>query len=194
MPRTDPAIEDYCGAWIAQHLRGIYRHPQHRDHRRPDDRGASAHERPVAGPLRRGLGGCGRAPLSISANGTFADRGPARRIQRGAVRAARSTVSSSARALWSRRCGSMPGVSSVQITFHEEKDPQAPRHAARRFPARRRECLDLQSASPARMLRRISSPARRDDAGAKRRVRLVRAPCPPSMAATWLRDQVEEYP
>src|SRR6266540_2507877 len=73
----DGAIEDYCGAWIR-------RHHQHRDHRWAHHRSASAHERSVAGPLRRRLGRGTRAPLP---RGTMGLRrcGPARRIQRGAV-------------------------------------------------------------------------------------------------------------
>ena len=40
------------------------------------------------------------------------------------------------------RVRSMPGVSSVQITFHEGKGSARTRHAARRFPAFYRECLE----------------------------------------------------
>ena len=35
----------------------------------------------------------------------------------------------------------MPGVTSVQITFHEDRDAGAPRHAARRLPPRHRQRL-----------------------------------------------------
>ena len=44
----------------------------------------------------------------------------------------------------------MPGVTSVQITFHEDRDAGAPRHAARRLPPRHRQRLRSRSALAAR--------------------------------------------
>ncbi len=133
-PRTRARGRELLRRLDTRASRRLHRHPQHRDHRRPDDRGAPAHERSMAGSLRRRLGRCGGPALSRRANGTsptptaatatasclFGPHGP--RYRHPPTR-------------WSTQVRRMPGISSVQITFHEDKDPGAARHAARRLPA-----------------------------------------------------------
>ena len=117
---TDPrrgrcrAIEDYCGAWIAQHLRGytgminletiggriIEVHLRFAD-QWPDLYGAGWVEALVRLYDDAALG--------------FRRRRPPRRLQRRAVRPARPALSPSAAGA-GRRGAQMPGVSSVQIT------------------------------------------------------------------------------
>ena len=105
---------------------GLHRHGQSRDHRRPHHRGASALRRPVARSLRRGLGRRAGPPLCREANGgstirqrrtgysvvLFVPHGPHYRHPPAELQ---------------REIGEPAGISSLQITFHEDLPPG--RHA-----------------------------------------------------------------
>ena len=118
----EPGIEDYCGAWIRRHLDGytgilnietiggrmIEVHLRMSD-QWPDLNGAGWVDAVVA-PLSR-------APMGVRRPG------PARRLQRRACSGRTVRAIAIRRRRWSRRCGSCPDVSSVQITFHEDKEP-----------------------------------------------------------------------
>ena len=119
----DAGIEDYCGAWIGRHLAGytgilnietiggrmIEVHLRMSD-QWPDLYGAGWVEAVVRLYQRATMG--------------VRRRGPARRLQRRAVRAAWAALSPSAGGARRARCGGCPSVSSVQITFHEDKEPE----------------------------------------------------------------------
>ena len=175
-------VDREASAWL-------HRHDQHRDDRRAHDRGAPAHERPVARPLRRRLGRGGGAALSRAALGIRRPR-PARRLQRRPVRAARPALSPSARRLV-EHVRRMPGVSSVQITFHEDKAARAARHAAGRLPARDRQCWDLDAGRAGRELMRahflaagrVIRPASATRVDARRRIQYE--PAGPRHSTPW---------
>jgi hypothetical protein len=119
---TEPAIEDYCGAWIAQHLRGytgilnietigarmIEVHLRMSD-QWPDLYGAGWLDAVVRLYAQREWAFADRERRNGYSVVLFGPHGPKYRHPPAALLA---------------RVGSMPGVSSVQITFHEEKDPQ----------------------------------------------------------------------
>ena len=66
---------------------------------------------------------------------------------------------------WSTRSSSMPGVSSVQITFHEDTRAGASRHAARRLsPRHRQRFRSVRCAGRARAVEGVFSLARRKEA------------------------------
>src|SRR5260370_35014634 len=87
-----------------------------------------------AGPVWGRLGRCGRTPLPGAALGLRRSR-PARRIQRGAVRAAWSALSpSAARA---RGAGAAPARRLERADYLSRgQGARAPRHAARRLSTR----------------------------------------------------------
>jgi hypothetical protein len=119
---AEPTIEDYCGAWIAQHLRGytgilnietigarmIEVHLRMSD-QWPDLYGAGWLDAVVRLYAQREWAFADRERRNGYSVVLFAPHGPKYRHPPAALLA---------------RVGSMPGVSSVQITFHEEKDPQ----------------------------------------------------------------------
>ena len=137
---AEPAIEDYCGAWIARHLRGytgilnietigarmIEVHLRMSD-QWPDLYGAGWLDAVVRLYAQREWAFADRERRNGYSVVLFGPHGPKYRHPPAALLA---------------RVGSMPGVSSVQITFHEGKGSARTRHAARRLPACHRECLE----------------------------------------------------
>ena len=119
---ANPPLEAACGAWIRKNLEGftgilnletiggtiIEAHLRLSD-QWPDLYG-------------RGLDGGFRRPLPRQASGAIRPR-PPRRLQHRAVRAVGAALSSSAAGAGAE-VAAMPGVSSVQITFHEHKAPE----------------------------------------------------------------------
>ena len=125
--------------------RRLHRHDQSRNHRRAHHRGASALRRPVAGPLRRGLGrGAGAALQHDRWDYPDADRrdgysvvlfGPHGPRYRHPPQALVDEVRA------------MPSVSSVQITFHEDKPPDQHAMPPGGFRLAIVNCLDLAPAA-----------------------------------------------
>ena len=135
-----PEIEDWCGAWARKHLRGytgmanfetiggriIEAHLRFAD-QWPDLYGPGW----VEAVVRLHVTGDWVYPDADRADGysvvLFGPHGPRYRHPPAAL---------------VDEVRAMPGVSSVQITFHEDKAPGAPRHAARRLPPGDRQCHD----------------------------------------------------
>ena len=117
----DPEIESYCGAWIRRYLAGYTGMLNIETiggriievHLRMSDQWPDLYGSGWVDALVR---------LYHAAHLGLRRRGPPRRLQRGAVRAARPALSPSAAALVDQ-VRHLPGVSSVQITFHEEMEP-----------------------------------------------------------------------
>jgi hypothetical protein len=119
---AEPAIEDYCGAWIAQHLRGytgilnietigarmIEVHLRMSD-QWPDLYGAGWLDAVVRLYAQREWAFADQERRNGYSVVLFGPHGPKYRHPPAALVV---------------RVRGMPGVSSVQITFHEEKDPQ----------------------------------------------------------------------
>ena len=138
---AEPAVEDWCGAWCRQHLARLHRHGQSRDDRRAHHRGPSALRRPVARSLWR-RAGSRRWSGSMRRREWIVRRSrPAHRLQRRAVRAARPRYRHPPLDAAGERSTRMPGISSLQITFHEDVGAGTPRHAARRLSRRHRQLL-----------------------------------------------------
>jgi hypothetical protein len=158
-----PAVEDWCGAWCRRHLKGYTGPAQSRDHRRPHHRGASALRRSVADLY--GADGWRRSSVSTHrANGGST-------IRRGAPDTASFCSCRTAGDTDIRRPNCRvairgdAGVSSVQITFHEELPPGPACHAAGRLSrchrqllgSRRRRCGARATARPTSRRRRLRS-------------------------------------
>jgi len=119
---SEPEIENYCGAWIRRHLEGftgiinletiggriIEVHLRMSD-QWPDLYGAGWLDAVVRLYAQREWAFADRERRNGYSVVLFGPHGPKYRHPPAALLA---------------RVGSMPGVSSVQITFHEEKDPQ----------------------------------------------------------------------
>ncbi len=119
---AEPAIEDYCGAWIAQHLRGytgilnaetiggrmIEVHLRMSD-QWPDLYGAGWVDAVVRLYAERKWDFADQERRDGYSVVLFGPHGPSYRHPPAALVA---------------RVRNIPGVSSVQITFHEQKDPQ----------------------------------------------------------------------
>ena len=134
-----PEIEDWCGAWAREHLRGytgmanfetiggriIEAHLRFAD-QWPDLYGPGWVEAVVR--------------LHVTGDWDYRRRRPAPTATAWCCSARTARATATRRAALVDEVRAMPGVSSVQITFHEDKAPDAPRHAAGRLPAGDRQC------------------------------------------------------
>ena len=134
-----PAIEGYCGDWLRTQSQGLQRRGQHRNHRRPDHRGAPALRRPVAGPLRRGLARRHRRALRAAAL-ALRRRRPPRRLQRRAVRRPRRALPAPAGRI-GRRNPQPPRRHQRADHFPRGPAARATRDAAGRISSRHHQLL-----------------------------------------------------
>ncbi len=131
-----PEIEDWCGAWSRKHLAG---YNGMANFETIGGRIIEAHLRfadqwpDLYGP------GWMEAVVGLYATGRWDYRRHRshRRLQRRAVRPARAGATATLRPQVVERALGLDGVSSVQITFHDDRDPAQPFDAAGRLPPRR---------------------------------------------------------
>ena len=101
--------------------RRLHRHGQLRNHRQPHHRGASALRRPMARPLRPRLGRSPGPPLRRPANGRSTT--PAAPTATASCCSARTAPPTATRRTAVDAARRIEGVSSVQISFHQDRDP-----------------------------------------------------------------------
>jgi hypothetical protein len=100
--------------------RRLHRHGQLRDHRWPHHRGAPALRRPVARPLRRPAG-CAPSSALLGRTLVTSTTATAATATASCCSAATGLSTATRRPTWCGSARALPEVTSVQITFHEDR-------------------------------------------------------------------------